>query len=452
MYLDNLTLLYLAATLAAIFFTVLCITFSRLRKERDRSVQLSARAEIHMEEVADLESNCERLRTDRNQQLAEKSSLAAELAVHKSMLAEKNNQIAARYELLEVTRQEMEKNFQLLAEKIFKEKGSTISHKHQDELSSLLLPVREQLGEFKKKVEDVYDRETRDRVSLRKEIEHLKDLNQQISKDAINLTNALKGQSKIQGIWGEMILKNLLENSGLKQGYEFELQVQLKDAAGKIRIPDVLVRLPQNREIIVDAKVSLTAYEKMFQTDDPDEEKRFLIQHINSIRQHIRILADKKYHLLEGINSLDFTVLFIPTEGAFQTAIGTDPELLNMAMQKKIIMASPSTLLAILRTTHHLWRQEEQTRNSLAIAKQAGNLYDKFIGFLESFEEVGTRLDQTKSAWDSARNRLVSGRGNLIIRAEKLKELGVQTNKSLPASITVNNSGKDESPQHQEVV
>jgi DNA recombination protein RmuC len=346
----------------------------------------------------------------------------------------------------------MEKNFQLLAEKIFKEKGSTISHKHQDELSSLLLPVREQLGEFKKKVEDVYDRETRDRVSLRKEIEHLKDLNQQISKDAINLTNALKGQSKIQGIWGEMILKNLLENSGLKQGYEFELQVQLKDAAGKIRIPDVLVRLPQNREIIVDAKVSLTAYEKMFQTDDPDEEKRFLIQHINSIRQHIRILADKKYHLLEGINSLDFTVLFIPTEGAFQTAIGTDPELLNMAMQKKIIMASPSTLLAILRTTHHLWRQEEQTRNSLAIAKQAGNLYDKFIGFLESFEEVGTRLDQTKSAWDSARNRLVSGRGNLIIRAEKLKELGVQTNKSLPASITVNDSGKDESPQHQEVV
>ena len=439
MYLDNLTLLLLAVGLVAILFTALLYSLSRLRSERNRRMLLSAREEIHAEEVAALGQTCKRLRIERNQRLEENSSLAVELAVLGSTLSERNIQIAARNELLETTRQKMEKNFQILAEKIFTDKGTTITRKHQEELTTLLLPVREQLGEFRKKVEDVYDRETRDRVSLRKEIEHLKDLNQQISTDAINLTNALKGQSKVQGIWGEMILENLLENSGLKQGYEYEVQVQLEDEKGQTRIPDVLVRLPENREIIVDAKVSLTAYEKMSQADDPDNEKQFLHQHLDSLKQHIRSLADKQYHLLKGINSLDFTVLFVPTEGAFQTAITTEPDLLDIAMQKKILLASPSTLLAILRTIHHLWRQEKQTRNSLAIAKQAGNLYDKFIGFIESFEEIGSRLQQTNSAWEVARNRLVSGKGNLVSRAEKLKKLGVQSSNTLPSSIDVEN-------------
>ncbi|HER63324.1 MAG TPA: DNA recombination protein RmuC, partial [Desulfobacteraceae bacterium] len=243
--------------------------------------------------------------------------------------------------------------------------------------------------------------------------------------------------SKVQGLWGEMILEHLLENSGLKQGYEFEVQVPLRDKNGQSRMPDVLVRLPGDREVVIDAKVSLKAYEKMCRTDDRDEEKRFIQQHVDSIRQHIRGLADKEYHRLEGINSLDFTILFIPTEGAFQSAISSEPQLLTSAMQKKIILASPSTLLAILRTVHHLWRQEEQTRNSLAIAKQAGNLYDKFIGFLESFEDIGTRLQQTHSAWEVARTRLVSGRGNLVSRSETLKDLGVQSSKTLPSSIQV---------------
>ena len=436
MYLDTPTLLILAA-IGIIGLTVaLVFCLIRLRNERNQRIHLDAKEEIHAEEIAGLSGTCDRLRAERNQQLEKNNVLGSELAVLKSSLAERDEQIAARNELLENTRQEMEKNFQILAEKIFTDKGTAITKKHKEELSTLLSPVREQLGEFKKKIEDVYDKETRDRVSLQKEIEHLKELNQQISTDAINLTNALKGQSKVQGIWGEMILANLLENSGLKEGYEFELQVQLKDRKGHTKIPDVLVHLPDNREIIVDAKVSLTAFEKLARAENPDDEKLLLGQHIDSIKQHIRTLSDKQYHLLEGINSLDFTVLFVPTEGAFQTAVRNDPELLNMAMQKKIILASPSTLLAILRTIHHLWRQEEQAKNSLIIAKQAGNLYDKFIGFLDSFEEIGSRLQQTESAWETARNRLVSGRGNLVSRAESLKQLGVQTNKSLPISIT----------------
>jgi DNA recombination protein RmuC len=437
MYLSNFTLLILAGSLATILLLALIVNLSALRRERSKTILLSARQEMHTEEVAALTQTCERLRDERTQQFEQNSELTAKLASLQTTLEEKNKQVEARNKLLETTRAEMEKNFQILAERIFTEKGTTISRNHQEELTRLLLPVREQLSEFKKKVEDVYDRETRDRVSLVKEIQHLKTLNQQISEDAVNLTNALKGQSKVQGLWGEMILEHLLENSGLRQGHEFEVQVPLKDKNGQMRIPDVLVRLPGNREIIIDAKVSLKAYEKVCRTDGRDEEKRFIQLHIDSIKQHIRGLAEKQYHLLEGINSLDFIILFVPTEGAFQTAISSEPELLTAAMQKKIILASPSTLMAILRTVHHLWRQEEQTRNSLTIAKQAGNLYDKFIGFLESFEEIGARLQQTQSAWEVARKRLVEGRGNLVSRAESLKELGVQSSKTLPSSIDV---------------
>jgi DNA recombination protein RmuC len=435
MYLNNITLLALAFTLAGFLFLALLVSLSALRRERNNGILLGVRAEMHTGETATLTQTCDRLRAERHQLHEENRALTAELAVLQAMLEEKNNQVAARNELLESTRADMEKNFQILAERIFTEKGATLTRSHQEELARLLQPVREQLGDFKKKVEDVYDLETRDRVSLGKEIEHLKTLNQRISEDALNLTNALKGQSKVQGLWGEMILEHLLENSGLKAGHEFEVQVSLKDKNGQPRMPDVLVRLPRGREVIIDAKVSLKAYERMCRTDDRDEERRCTQQHIDSIRQHIRGLAAKQYHLLEGINSLDFIVLFVPTEGAFQTAVTTDPELLTTAMQKKIILASPSTLMAILRIIHHLWRQEDQTRNSLAIAKQAGNLYDKFIGFLESFEEIGVRLHQTRSAWEVARNRLVAGKGNLVSRAEGLKELGVQSNKTLPASI-----------------
>jgi DNA recombination protein RmuC len=337
----------------------------------------------------------------------------------------------------------MEKDFQILAERVFSEKNKTIASRHLEELGTLLSPVREQLSDFKKKVEDVYDRESRDRISLVKEIEHLKTLNLQISEDAVSLTNALKGQSKVQGLWGEMVLERLLEDCGLQRGREFDTQVRLQ-GGGQNRVPDVLVRLPQERTIVIDAKVSLTAYEQACRTEGESEHTSHLRSHLDSVKRHISGLATKEYHLLEELESPDYVILFLPTEGAFQAAVSMDPELIAWSMQQKIVLASPSTLLAILRTVNHMWRQEDQNRNSLAIAKQAGSLYDKFVGFVEAFEEIGSRLQQAGNAWETARKRLATGRGNLISRAETLKELGVQSGKNLPSSVSPGDHEQDD--------
>lgn len=407
---------------------------------------LSFREEQHTGQVASFKEEIERIRTERSSLFAENRELTARVSALQTVLAESAKQTEAQFSLLTSTRDRMEKDFQVLAEKILVEKSTSISNTHQLELKNILQPVREQLGEFKKKVEDVHALETKDHIILVQEIEHLKKLNLQISDDAVHLTSALKGQSKVQGLWGEMILERLLEDSGLKKGHEYETQVALKDSNGHSRLPDVLIRLPQDRVIIIDSKVSLTAFERACRAEQPEEEQKHIQHHLDSLKKHITGLAEKEYHLLETINSPDFVLLFIPTEGAFQTAVTHDPDILTSAMQKKIILASPSTLMAILKVIHHMWRQEEQTRNSLAIAKQAGNLYDKFIGFLEAFEEIGARLDQSRDVWETARNRLSKGRGNLVSRAEKLKNLGVQSSKILPQSMSV-----DQDKNHPDV-
>jgi DNA recombination protein RmuC len=409
-------------------------TLRTLFKERRRSLLLSLTAEQHDAQVASLDQTIERLRMERTNLYVENRDLTARLSAQQTTLDDLQKKTAAHNELLQSTREQMEKDFQILAEKIFVQKSMTISDNHQDGLNNLLQPVREQLGEFRKKIEDVHTQDSRDRIILVKELEHLKELNLQISEDAVNLTAALKGKSKVQGLWGEMVLERILEDSGLKKGHEYQTQVTLKDRNGCARIPDVLIRLPEERVVVIDAKVSLKAFELATRTEDADEEKKYLQQHLDSLKKHITGLADRKYHLLEGIHSPDFVVLFVPTEGAFQTAVTYDPAILDTAMQKKIILASPSTLLAILKIIHHIWRQDEQNRNSLAIAKQAGNLYDKFMGFIEAFEEIGTRLKQSHDSWESARKRLSQGRGNLISRAEALKDLGIQNSKTLPPS------------------
>lgn len=432
----SLIILFLGLTLSLLWVRI------KLVQERRQNMLLSFREEQHTGQVASFKEEIERIRTERSSLFAENRELTARVSALQTVLAESAKQTEAQFSLLTSTRDRMEKDFQVLAEKILVEKSTSISNTHQLELKNILQPVREQLGEFKKKVEDVHALETKDHIILVQEIEHLKKLNLQISDDAVHLTSALKGQSKVQGLWGEMILERLLEDSGLKKGHEYETQVALKDSNGHSRLPDVLIRLPQDRVIIIDSKVSLTAFERACRTEQPEEEQKYIQQHLDSLKKHITDLAEKGYHLLDGIHSPDFVLLFIPTEGAFQTAVTHDPDILTSAMQKKIILASPSTLMAILKVIHHMWRQEEQTRNSLAIAKQAGNLYDKFIGFLEAFEEIGARLDQSRDVWETARNRLSKGRGNLISRAEKLKNLGVQSNKTLPQSLSVDQDKK----------
>ena len=434
-YFSTTSLLIAGAVLIAGLSLTCLLTLLSLRRDRNSLTLLRFREEQAQREVTSLEETVERLRLERSNLFAENREQAAQISSLETTLVESERQRKDQQEHLETTRQRMEKDFRILADRVFTEKSRTIRDLHQGELHSLLTPVREQLGEFKKKVEDVYDREARDRVSLGKEIEHLKQLNLQISDDAVNLTTALKGQSKLQGLWGEMILERLLEDSGLKKGHEYDVQTGLRDAQGQTRLPDVLIRLPEGREIIIDAKVSLIAYERACREKTGEEEQVYLKQHLESVKKHIAGLATREYHLLEGVNSPDFVLLFMPTEGAFQAAVSLEPDLLNQAMKKNVILASPSTLLAILKTIHHMWRQEEQSRNSLIIAKQAGNLYDKFIGFIDAFEEIGARLDQTGEAWETARTRLCTGRGNLVSRAESLKKLGIQTNKQPPQTI-----------------
>lgn len=435
MYLSSFSLIILASCLAAgLIFSSLYL-LAALRRERRQCLQLATREELHARERILLSQTCERLRTERNALTSENRDLFSKVAALQTGIADTRQQAAAQRALLESTREQLEKDFQILAERVFTLKSAALGSQHQEQLGALLSPVREQLADFRKKIEEVYDRDSRDRVSLGKEIEHLKKLNQRVSEDALSLANALRGQSKVQGQWGEMLLERILESSGLRPGHEFQAQVALRDKNGQARFPDVLVRLPQGREIIIDAKVSLKAFAQAARTEDVAEEDRCLQEHVESLKKHVTGLAAKEYHLLEGVNSMDFVILFLPTDGALQAAITREPELLTWAMGKNIVLASPSTLLAILRTVNHLWRQEEQTRNSLAIAKQAGSLYDKLVGLIEAFEEIGSRLHQTRDAWETARRRLVAGRGNLISRAETLKELGVQSSKTLPSPL-----------------
>ncbi|MCL2789747.1 MAG: DNA recombination protein RmuC [Desulfobulbus sp.] len=405
-----------------------------------RQWALSLRLERAEEQARSHGDEAARLRTERDQFARERRTFEIENASLQTSCAALEQQIQERNALLAETRRQIEQDFNVLAGKVITEKGEQLTSQHASALTLLLRPFHEQLAEFKKKVEEVYDLEARDRVSMIKEVEQLKQLNTQLSADATNLAEALRGSNKLQGQWGEMVLARLLEASGLRSGTEFALQVSLKTEDGTTLQPDALVYLPENRTVIIDAKVSLKAFAEAHGAQDEMYRQQQIKLHLESIKRQIGLLAHKQYHRLTGSGSLDFVLLFIPIEAAFLLAVNEDQELLVSAMQQHVILTCPSTLLAILRTVHHLWRMEKQNRNSLAIAKQAGNLYDKFVGFTEAFEEIGLRLNQTQTAWHTARNRLSAGQGNLIARTEALKELGVQTSKQLPDSLKVSSS------------
>lgn len=417
------------ALLVAVFF------FWALSRAHRRQWALSLRLERLQESSRASDLTQERLRTERNQLSKECRQLASETAALQTACTALQRQIQERSALLEETRKHIEQNFHLLAGKIIVEKGESLASQHASALTLLLRPFHEQLLEFKRKVEETYDSDARDRVSMLKEIEHLKQLTRQMSSDASGLSEALRGNNTVQGQWGEMILTRILEASGLRNGTEFAVQVSLKAEDGSTLQPDVLIYLPDKRTIIIDAKVSLKAFSEAHAASSETVKQQQIKLHLDSIKRHIKLLSAKQYQQLPGLGALDFVLLFIPIEGAFQLAVEQDPEILVESMQRKVILASPSTLLAILRTVHHVWRMDAQNRNSLLIAKQAGNLYDKFVGFSEAFEEIGLRLNQTQQAWHTARNRLSTGQGNLIARTEALKDLGVQTNRHLPDAL-----------------
>lgn len=357
----------------------------------------------------------------------ERDNIGLEALVHETRTI-----AGERQRLFAQVKEQMEEDFQNLSRKVLSEQGQQLQQQHASGLENVLLPMREQLNGFRQRIEDVYERESRDRIGLVKEIEQLKNLNERISRDAVELTQALQGDNKLQGQWGEMVLERLLEDSGLRRGREYDCQVSHRDEQGRRKQPDVIIHLPEKRDVIIDSKVSLKSYLAACQSGDPQTRQGHLDEHLASLGNHIRGLSKKQYQDLPGLVTVDFVLLFIPIEGAFQAAVTVQPDFLSRAMRKGVVISSPSTLLAILRTIHHLWRLDDQSRNSITIAREGGKLYDKFVGFVDAFNEVGQRLNQAQQSWQLAEKRLASGRGNLIDRAEKLRELGVQPGKELP--------------------
>lgn len=323
--------------------------------------------------------------------------------------------------------------FENLAQKIFDEKSSKMTDQNFQQLSTLLSPLKERIKDFEKKVEDTYSSERAERSHLKGEISKLIELNQTMSKEAQNLTLALKGENKTQGNWGELILENILERSGLRKGEEYFTQESVHTPDGSTRRPDVIVRLPDGKHLIVDSKMTLTAYEaSVSATTDSDREK-FEKAHIESLKNHVAELSDKKYHLAEEVISPDFVMLFMPLEPAFALAFRIKPELFEQAWDKNIAIVSPTTLLATLRTVASLWKQERQQRNALDIAKRGGELYDKFANIVKDLQGLGDKLNSAQKAHGDIMNKISQGRGNLISQVEKLKELGAKAEKSLPA-------------------
>ncbi len=329
---------------------------------------------------------------------------------------------------------QMREQFENLAQKIFEEKTQKFTDINLVGLKQLIEPFKAQIKDFEKRVEDTYSNERVERGTLKGEISKLIELNQRMSSETENLTRALKGDVKTQGTWGEFVLESILERSGLRAGEEYVLQgtgMGLKGEDGGHLRPDLLVKLPDDKFLIVDSKVSLKAFEAYINEDNPEEQERLAKEHVESLKKHIDGLAEKKYHGLEELGSPDMTLLFMPLEPAFALAFRLRPELLQMAWDKQIAIVSPTTLLTTLRTIASLWKQQRQNRNTLEIAKAGGALYDKFLGLLDGLEQVGSRLRQTQEAYEDVLSRMSTGKGNLLRQVERLKELGAKTEKQI---------------------
>lgn len=376
---------------------------------------------------------------DGRKELTNERDLVVELNKKLSFLESDHKNLQ---EKLKTHKEEVEKlqeqfsfQFRNLANDIFEEKSKRFTDQNKTNISELLNPLKDRIIEFEKKIDHSSKESLISNASLKEQISGLRELNIQMSREAENLTKALKGESKTQGSWGEFILESILEKSGLVKDREYFIQESFKTDEGKRYQPDVVVRLPEGKSIIVDAKVSLSAYERYFNSEDEEEKAQHLKDHLLSIRMHIKSLSEKSYQKLYGIGSLDFVLLFIPVEPALGLAIQSDNSLFNSAFDKNIIIVSPSTLLATLRTISSIWKQEYQTRNAMEIARQSGDLYDKFVGFVQDLNDLGTRISAVRDTYDKAMNKLYTGKGNLVSRTERIRGLGAGASKVLPQDL-----------------
>ena len=355
-----------------------------------------------------------------------------------------------KMQVLNSARDQLTAQFKQLSDSIFEHKQKSFNESSRQTLETLLTPFRDQIKEFRTRVDDIYDRETRDRSSLKEQINQLQQVNQRMSQEALNLTRALKGDSKARGNWGEVILERVLEESGLRKGHEYETQTSYTEQDGRRLQPDVVVHLPDDKDIVIDAKVSLVAYEQYVRAEEESERKTALQAHVRSLKQHIDGLSLKSYEHIEGINTLDFVLIFVPIESAFMAAFDSDPELFRIAYEKNIIVVSPTTLLATLRTVQSIWRHEHQNRNAETIAREAGGLHDQFVLMLNSLEDVGKHLDRSREAYEKTLDRISRGRGNLVRRVEKLEKLGAKVKRSLPRKYVADEEELESLPNDQD--
>jgi DNA recombination protein RmuC len=370
--------------------------------------------------------------------------LHGDLATQKAQSDYLRIEMAKNQEEIQQTQQKMQEQFSSIAHKILVDNAHILQQQHKERLEDVLSPLKEKIQGFETKVEQAHKENIRDNQSLKEQLLHLQKLNQNIGEEAKNLTLALKGQNKTQGNWGEFVLESVLEKSGLVKGREYHTQASFQSEEGRRQQPDVIIHLPEGKHLIIDAKLSLIAYERYCSAESEDDRKKFLREHIRSLQQHVKGLSEKNYQQLYELKSLDFVLMFIPVEPAFNLAIQEEHSLYTEALEKNIILVSASTLLATLRTISHLWRQEYQNQNAQEIARQGGDLYDKFVSFLEDLLKVGTKINEVQGTYSEAMKKLYEGKGNLIKRAENIKKLGAKTAKTMDARLLERASAQDE--------
>ncbi len=416
-------------------------TASALENANQENARLKARFEtteevheVQKQEVIHLKAEVQK----KTEELTELNKQNATLTANFKAMSEK---LETQKQEIEALGKKFNLEFENIANKILDEKSQKFTKQNRENLEIILKPLGENISSFKKKVEEVYEKESKERFSLGIEVKRLVELNKKVSEEANNLTNALKGNSKVQGDWGQMILENILEQSGLEKGREYFSQEFLKDddgnylknEEGKKLQPDVIVAYPDDRKVLIDSKVSLISYTRYAETADPEIQRTALAAHLQSMRTHIDQLSAKNYQ--DFTKSLDFVMMFVPNEPAYLLALRNDPELWHYAYQKRILFISPTNLIAALKMVADLWKREYQNQNALAIAERGAALYDKFVGFVENLNNLGNHIDRTQKTYEEAMGQLKDGRGNLIGQAEKLRELGVKTKKNLPQSM-----------------
>lgn len=433
-------ILFIAIVISAVAGAYLGMLFTKLKSKSEKST-LEERQNQLSSIIEDLKQNISKIESEREDIRKEKDFLNTELSRRNTEFENLQQQNLKRDEELAKQQEQLRKDFELMASKILDEKSEKFTIQNKENIKNILNPLEEKIKTFEKKVEDSQKESISMHSALKEQLLGLKDLNQQMAKEATNLTKALKGDSKTQGNWGELVLERVLEKSGLEKDREYVVQQNFQREDGTRVMPDVVIHLPDNKKMIIDSKVSLTAYEQLVNAED-EERSLFLKAHVNSIKKHVDQLSAKNYQDLYDIESPDFVLMFIPIEPAFAVAINEDNTLYNKAFEQNIVIVTPSTLLATLRTIDTMWNNEKQQQNAIEIAKQAGALYDKFEGLVSDLTGVGKKIDAAKNDYSSAMNKLVEGKGNLISRVEKIKKMGAKAKKALPESI-IKRAGED---------